>query len=309
MKFNREQVIFDVGGVMFGGQVGRYPTVLIGTLFYDKQKIVSDPMKGIFDKSKAEELIKVQEEMSDKTGNPAVVDVVGNMSEALTKYIDFIAEVSDEPFLVDSTAAEVRIEAMHHVSEVGLTDRAIYNSIMETPRQSEIDALKDLKVKSSIVLAFNARDMTPEGRIQVLKGGSGRTGLIDFAKQAGIQNILVDTAVLDVASIAFAARAIQLVREEFGLPAGCGPSNAITAWKKVKKGMMGPHAYTTTISGAALYTTMMGGNFVLYGPIEEAYAVFPAIGMIDAMTAYYAKREYRVRPDSAQHPMYKVFEG
>jgi tetrahydromethanopterin S-methyltransferase subunit H len=98
------------------------------------------------------------------------------------------------------------------------------------------------------------------------------------------------------------------VREEFGLPAGCGPSNAITAWKKVKKGMMGPNAYITTISGAALYTALMGGNFVLYGPIEEAYSVFPAIGMIDAMTAYYARRTYKIKPDSDQHPMYKIFE-
>jgi tetrahydromethanopterin S-methyltransferase subunit H len=131
---------------------------------------------------------------------------------------------------------------------------------------------------------------------------------IDRAEEAGIEKILVDTAVLDVASIAFAARAIQLVREEFGLPAGCGPSNAITAWKKVKKGLMGPHAYITTISGAALYTSLMGGNFVLYGLVEEAYAVFPAIGMIDAMTAYYARRAFKVKPESEQHPMYKIFE-
>jgi tetrahydromethanopterin S-methyltransferase subunit H len=308
MRFNKEQAVFDISGVKFGGQVGQHPTVLIGTIFYDRHKIVSDPVKGVFDRNKAEELIKTQEEMSDKTGNPAVLDVVGNMSEALNKYIDFVAAMTDKPFLVDSTAAEVRIEAMRHISEVGLMKRAIYNSIMENPRHSEIDALKDLNVEATIVLAFNARDMTPEGRIQALKGGSGRAGLIDFAKEAGIEKILVDTAVLDVASIAFATRAIQLVREEFGLPAGCGPSNAITAWKKVKKGLMGPHAYITTISGAALYTSLMGGSFVLYGPIEEAYAVFPAIGMIDAMTAYYARRAYKVKPESEQHPMYKIFE-
>ncbi|WXG44110.1 MAG: tetrahydromethanopterin S-methyltransferase subunit H [Promethearchaeati archaeon SRVP18_Atabeyarchaeia-1] len=308
MKFNKEQIVIDVAGVKFGGQIGQYPTVLIGTIFYDKHKIVSDPMKGTFDKSKAEELIKAQEEMSDKTGNPAVLDVVGNTSEALIKYIDFAAEAAEEPFLVDSTAPEVRIEAMRHVSEVGLMRRAIYNSIMETPRQSEIDALRDLDVESSIILAFNSRDMTPEGRIKVLKGEGGKTGLLDFAKEAGIQNVIVDTAVLDVPSIAYAARAIQLVREEFGLPAGCGPSNAITAWKKVKKGLMGPHAYVTTISGAALYTSLMGGSYVLYGPIEEAYAVFPAIAMADAMTAYYAKRTYNVKPEPGKHPMYKIFE-
>jgi tetrahydromethanopterin S-methyltransferase subunit H len=51
----------------------------------------------------------------------------------------------------------------------------------------------------------------------------------------------------------------------------------------------------------------MGGNFILYGPIEESYSIFPAIGMIDAMTAYCARRVYKVNPESEQHPMYKVF--
>nr|MDO8097815.1 tetrahydromethanopterin S-methyltransferase subunit H [Candidatus Njordarchaeota archaeon] len=307
MRFNRPQAIFDIGGIKFGGQVGQNPTVLIGTIFYDKHKIVSDPVKGEFDRAKAEELINRQQEMSDKTGNPAILDVVANTSEALIKYIDYVVEFSDKPFLVDSTATECRIDAIRHVAEIGLIDKAIYNSLMGTPRRSELDALSELNVKSTIILAFNQVDMSPEGRIQVLKGAGEKRGLIQMAKDAGIEKILVDTAVLDVASIAFASRAIQLVKEEFGLPAGCGPSNAITAWKKVKKGMMGPQAYITCISGATLYTTIMGANFVLYGPIEEAYSVFPAIGMIDAMGAYYARRTFKVKPESETHPMYKVF--
>lgn len=308
MRFTKEQTVFEVSGVKFGGQVGQHPTVLIGTIFYDKHKIVSDPARGVFDRSKAEDLINRQQEMSDKTGNPAVLDLMGTTSEALIKYVDFAAATTEAPFLVDSTAAEVRVEAMRHISEIGLTKRAIYNSIMETPRQSEIDALRDLKVEASIVLAFNAGDMTPEGRLQVLNGSHEKEGLIDLAKEADIEKLLIDTAVLDVASIAFAARAIQLVKEELGMPAGCGPSNAITAWRKLKKGFMGPQAYITCLSGASLFTLLMGANFVLYGPIEEAYSVFPAVGMIDAMTAYYARRVFKVKPESEEHPMYKVFE-
>ena len=125
--FEKEQKVFDICGVKVGGQLGEYPTVLVGTIFYDRHKIVSDQLKGIFDKGKAEELLNKQDEMSDKTGNPYIVDVVGSTSEALIKFIDFVAPAIDGPFLVDSTLSSARIEAFRHVAEVGLTQRAIYN--------------------------------------------------------------------------------------------------------------------------------------------------------------------------------------
>jgi len=76
-KFEREQSVFDIAGVKIGGQLGEYPTVLTGSIFYDKHKIVKDPFKGEYDKGVAEVLMKKQEELYDKTGNPFFVDIVG----------------------------------------------------------------------------------------------------------------------------------------------------------------------------------------------------------------------------------------
>ena len=53
-KFETEQKVCEVGGVKFGGQPGEYPTVLIGSIFYAKQRMVKDSMKGDFDKKQAE---------------------------------------------------------------------------------------------------------------------------------------------------------------------------------------------------------------------------------------------------------------
>jgi len=53
-RFEREQKVFDIGGIKVGGQAGEYPTVLIGSIFYDRHKIVSDETKGEFDKKQAE---------------------------------------------------------------------------------------------------------------------------------------------------------------------------------------------------------------------------------------------------------------
>lgn len=47
---------------------------------------------------------------------------------------------------------------------------------------------------------------------------------------------------------------------------------------------------------------------LLDGTIEESYSVFPAIGMLDTVTAHYARIVCKAKPESEQHSMCKVFE-
>lgn len=98
-RFDKEQIVLDIAGVKIGGQPGEYPTVLAGTIFYGGHSIIEDEKKGVFDKDKAEELIKIQEEMSDTTGNPHLVQVFGATEDAIVKYLEFVADVTDVPFL------------------------------------------------------------------------------------------------------------------------------------------------------------------------------------------------------------------
>ena len=49
-KFEKKQEVFDIYGVKIGGQPGEYPTVLADTIFYYWHNILSDEIKGIFDK-------------------------------------------------------------------------------------------------------------------------------------------------------------------------------------------------------------------------------------------------------------------
>ena len=304
-RFEKEQKVFEIGGIKIGGQPGEYPTVLIGSIFYDKHKIVKDPDKGEFDKTQAEALIKMQQEMSDKTGNPSFLDVVGRTPKALIKYIDFIADISNAPFLVDGPNADVRIPAIKHAFEIGLKDRAIYNSIDYTTGPEEVQALKELGVVSSVVMAFNKKNPWPEGKVEILQGFPGQKGLLDVASEAGVKNVLVDTAVIEIVGIGISARAIYLVKNEFGFPAGCGPANAITTWERGKKGEFGPYAYDVCVGGSGIVTQMMGANFVLYGPIELAEAAFPACAMTDVLIAYTAKK-LGTTIKTKNHPIYKI---
>jgi tetrahydromethanopterin S-methyltransferase subunit H len=305
LKFDKPQTVFEISGVKIGGQPGEYPTVLIGSIFYDQHKIVSNPAKGEFDRNQAEALIKKQEEMSDKTGNPIVIDVVGSTVEALKRYVDFASSICESPFLVDGPSASIRIPVIQHIAEVGLQNRAIYNSIDYNFKEDELKKILEYKIKSAVCLAHNPKNVWPEGRVDILRGTATQKGLLEAAKTAGIENILVDTAVLDVPSIGLAAKAIQFVKSELGLPAGCGPSNAISTWKKVKTDF-GSFARDVCDAGADVATIFSGANFVLYGPIDRSERVFPACAMADAIVAYVARR-YGIKPKVSTHPLFKIF--
>ena len=129
-KFDKKQEVFEIGGVKFGGQPGEYPTVLVSTMFYGRHKIVTDEDKGIFDRAAAETLWNTQVSMSDATGNPYVNQIVGETPEAIIRYIDWFVGLEDKtPFLIDSSAGNVRAAAAKYCTEIGVADRAIHNSI------------------------------------------------------------------------------------------------------------------------------------------------------------------------------------
>ncbi len=303
-RFETSQKIFEIGKVQLGGQPGELPTVLIGSIFYEGHKIVENPITGIFNKDAAEHLLNKQEEMSERTGNPCMVDVVAMTKQAIEKYIDFVAEITDSPILIDSSSADVKIFGVRHCKGVGLTERAIYNSINYSTNDAEAKNLKDSDVKAAVILAYNPRNVWPIGRVEILKGSSSQKGLIKIAEEAGIEKPLVDTAVLDVPSIGLAAEAAVLVKREFGLPCGAGPVNAVSEWKKVKE--LGNHAKKVCIANAATTMQYAGANFILYGPIEKSEVVFPAVAMADAIIAYNA-RTHGIKIKVKDHPLFKIF--
>ena len=58
LKFSKNQETYNIAGVQIGGQPWERPTVLIGSMFFAGDKIVQDPIKGIFDEDKAKHLLK-----------------------------------------------------------------------------------------------------------------------------------------------------------------------------------------------------------------------------------------------------------
>ena len=300
-RFKTEQKVFQIGNVKIGGQPGEYPTVLMGSIFYSRHRIVKDPIKGEFDRKAAEDLLNKEEELSEETGIPRIVDVLGETSEALCKYIDFVADHADSPFLIDSSSPSVRIEALKHVEEVGLIDRAVYNPIDENIKEDEIEALRASKIKSAVILLFSTRYLMPKDRLKMLNADG--KNLIKIAEEAGIKNILIDPGVLDVPSISWTADIIYRVKEELGYPAGCAPANALYMWLRKKK--MSSPQFEACGANAITLPILMGADFIIYGPIRNASWVYPACAAIDAMIAYHA-RTLGITPKTKNHPLYKI---
>jgi len=304
LKFENEQKIFRIGKIEVGGQPGQLPTVLVGSIFYERHRIVKDLEKGVFDKEEAEKLLRMQEELSERTGVSCMVDVIGATPTAILKYLDFVAEKTEMSILVDSTSAEVKMAGIRYANEIGLTDRIIYNSITYHVSQEEIGALKENKIKSAVILTYNPRNLWPKGRIELLKGDGLKKGLLALAEEAGIEKPLVDAMVLDVPSISLAAETVKLVKAEFGFPAGGAPANAVFEWKRVKE--ISPDARKVCMANAVTAMQYAGADFLLYGSIRNAPTIFPAVAMADALIAYNA-RFHGIQPKTRNHPLFKIF--
>ena len=187
-KFDRKQEVFQFGKFQVGGQPGEYPTCCIGTMFYSRHKIVSDPEHGVFDAAAAEKLWNTQVEMSETVGNTCMNQIVAESNEAMQKEIDWFVGISDYPFLIDSSAPAVRAFGVKYATEIGVADRAIHNSINASITPEELAAVKESDLDAAIVLAFNAMEKGTVGKMNVLTKATGgaKKGLLEFAKECGI---------------------------------------------------------------------------------------------------------------------------
>jgi tetrahydromethanopterin S-methyltransferase subunit H len=304
-RFEREQAVVNIAGVKLGGQPGEFPTVLAGTIFYQGHKIVQDEDLGHFDRLKAEKLVVRQAELSQETGNPAVLHVYSRTTKAFERYLAFVEEVWPGPFIIDSADPGVRAAVAGLVSELGYADKAIYNSISLATNSSEEKAIRDSEIDSAILLAYNPAEPGVDGSIKVLEtGGSVREkGLIPLARDLGIVNLLIDPGVVPLGSGAGAALRFSVVaKAKYGLPVGSGIHNAVSSWPWLKgRGLQDKRCCD---AAATAMQQLSGGDFLLYGPIENADFIFPVAAMADIMIAE-AVRDLDIWP-AAGHPVHRL---
>ncbi|MTI55366.1 [methyl-Co(III) glycine betaine-specific corrinoid protein]--tetrahydrofolate methyltransferase MtgA [Geosporobacter ferrireducens] len=304
-RFSTDQFVYDIDGVKVGGQPGEYPTVLIGSMFYRGHKIVKDSEKGIFDEAAARALLDQEAELSEETGNPRIIDVIGDTVEALTRHAEFVLKYTNAPILFDSACPEVRIQALKNFAkDASVINRIVYNSIEENYTEEELAAIKECGVKAAVILAFSKKHLKPAKRVELLTGDDKQEGLIRAAKRAGIEKFLIDPGVLDVASSSWTTKAIYDIKEQFGYPGGCASSNALYLWKKMRS--KGSPYFEAAGASVFTYPVTQGADFILYGPMINAPWVYRAVATTDGIIGYTNKLT-GTKLGTNQHPLLKIF--
>ena len=296
-SYKAEQKIFQIGDITIGGVPGQRPVVLVGTLFYHGHKVVKDENAGTFDEPAAEALVKAQDEMSDKTGNPAMIDVVGASIPAMKKHIEFVVDRTKAPIMIDSPSAEIRAVGLTYAKEQGFLDRVVYNSINPSSKPDELKAVQESGVSSAVFLAYNMKDFSTAGRTSAIKD------LINKRQEFGIDKPLIDTCVLDLPTLGSALRAMYELKDELGFPVGCGAHNAVALWRGLKT-KMGEQAVKPCLASVNATTAAVGADFILYGPIDDAKVVFPAVAMVDTAFSQLPIEKKIQIPKT--HPRYRI---
>jgi len=298
-SFTKKQEVLDISGIKIGGQPGELPTVLFGGIFF----------KGSPDFKKTEKNIQNMLDLSKKTGNPSIPDFFIKKEEDADEIIDFIENVlpKNQPFSVDIIEPNVKIKVLEYLDKKYLLHRTIYNSIHVGVTEKERKALKQHTPEMAIIVAFNPKDKSPDGKIEVLENGAHLTdkGLLAISKEIGIKKILVDTAALSPGDYSGASiAAIPVIKEEYGLPTGCAIHNVVEKSTWISKYFEG--AKKTVDASSNVDIVLFGGDYAIFGPIENADLVFPIIAWQDILVSEYTENYFGVKP-AESHPRRKFF--
>ncbi|MDA8156425.1 MAG: tetrahydromethanopterin S-methyltransferase subunit H [Actinomycetota bacterium] len=299
-KFTSGQKVFNIGGAVVGGKPGDNPPLLIASMFHNKDRILAD-RKGNFDRPKAIELIKKQEELSRSTGIPGMVAMVANTPDEARAYIDFFLENSAMPFGIDMWVAEQRAKATEYISKIGAQDRFLYNSITPWDKdvKGQVQKLKDLGIKHVVIQAFDDKDQSPAGRLKSLESILAN-GADSF------DSIIVDTSVMNLPATSLSLVANKLIKEKLGLPCGGAYSNGTHMWKECKEtwGLDGFRAMDAVAQGMS---SVLWSDFNFYGPIVTAPRIFPAVATAHILLSTLVYTETNAIAENENLPIRKFF--
>ena len=299
-KYDLEQKVCTIAGIKVGGQPGENAPLLIGNMFQKGDTLIESRKERKFNRKEAQERIHEMERLSQETGVPGMVAMVGNSLDEIKTYVDFFINVTEMPFAIDIWVQKTRVAAARHIAGLGLQDRLLYNSI--TPWDEDIEdqvaELKELGMRHVVVQAFDIEDKGPNGRIKSLQR------ILPLVEKGNFQSILIDTAVMSLPFTAFSLVANHLIKQRFGLPVGCAPSNGTYMWRKSLG--VEERSKFLAVDAAIEAITAMGSEFIFYGPMTGTSRVFPAVAAATSLLATLAYTEGMPVPISS-HPLNLLF--
>lgn len=279
-NYSTEQEEYDLQGINIGGQPGKYPTLMIGSIFYEDE--FEEPKKSKID---ASELIQNQKELSEGTNLNSIVDIFIYEKNEIKWKIDFILDETDGLFSIDIPDSEVRTETIKYIASQNSLDRVLYNSINLGITSEEKSMLKENPPEAAIVLGYNPKSTSVQGRLDIIENGDGLTdsGLLEICKSSKIKPF-IDTGATPFGKDACETfRSIPVFKSTLGLPTGCAPHNIVESWNWLEncEGSL----FDTIDSSVDTLPILLGADFLYYGPIENCKKEFHTIATVDKLIA------------------------
>lgn len=274
--FQKEQSVFDFGGIPIGGYPGENPTVLVGGMFFTGQPIVESTKEGQFDKKLAKQWIDTGVSISKETGHPLIVQAFGRTARAMENHISWLADNFEGPFMFESVNMKARIRGIEYCNEAGLQNRAIFNSINLSMKDEEKEALDNSSLKMAVVLGWSPKSTSLADRMETIKD------MVSKANNLGIEKLLVDPATLPVgAGYGLECRTSLAVKAELGLPTCLAPHNAPAAWKFIRKQEYDRESiYMSTVIASNIAAQLFATDCIMYGSMVRTEEVFIASALI-----------------------------
>lgn len=293
-----------IGNCTVGGPLGSHTGLAVGSIFYDNHSIVEDAFAGKFNEEKAAALIARVNGLAQTYGVQMAFDVIGSDPDAFCRFLDFTADRTDLPLLLNATEAEVRVAGLEFAAKKGILGRSIFASLNEDTEDSEIEALGRNKPVAVMILANDVGDSTPEGSVAMI-----RNYFQPILDDIGCETPIVDLGVMDAPSVGIAMRGIQAVRQEFGYPAGCAFSNCFPQWTGLSS--LGKDFVNLSLATAMVCCRMAGGDFLHFGIIEKARPMAHALGSAEVFLGFAAQEldQHRLPDGHALLKMFKLAEA
>jgi tetrahydromethanopterin S-methyltransferase subunit H len=265
-KYPKELKAAEIGNIKVGAD---NPMLLIGTILYREEKKVRTPSGIDFDEMGRQ--LENTLGLRDQTGFNFLLDIFFDKEDDHAKIIDFVNEFN-VPFAIDSEDWETRIKILRHCKDIGISKNVLYNSINYGMNEEEREAIKEVRPENAILLAFNPLDSSVAGKVDYVKNK-----LLPFALAARIKNVLLDSGVVPIGSGSMnSIKTAIALKAELGYPSGNGIHNIASEWAHT----LDKPVREICDSSLCACQTMLGADFLLYGPIESSWRIFPVLKMI-----------------------------
>ncbi|KNZ69227.1 Tetrahydromethanopterin S-methyltransferase [Thermincola ferriacetica] len=255
--------VLKIGDTIIGGPMGSNTGLAVGSIFYDKHSLVSDPFAGEFDENRATELVDRVNKLSKRYGVQMAFDIIAASPEAMERFLEFVSVRTTLPLFINASEAEARMAGLEAAAKLGILNRVIYASLNEDTEDEELELLCRQRPAAVMILASDVSNPTPEGSCEMIENYYQ-----PMLKEIGVEAPIVDLGTMDPPSIGLNIRQIQAVRERFGYPAGCAFSNCFPQWTSVSQ--LGREWVNLSLATALVACRAAGADYLHYGIIEKA---------------------------------------